>query len=335
MLSTMLPFLRTGIWWIRILDFPRLHIAALSLLTLGLLLYYRKRSRVVHAIMFVVVLLCFLYQSYKVYPYTPLAAQQVRWSEKHLSSGMIKLLITNIKMEGRYVAEYVHVVKRADPDVLCILEPDTWWAEQLRELDAMYPYSVKQPQGNYYGMIFYSRLTVAHAQLDFLVDQDVPSIYAAINLTSGEVIDLYCLHPRPPVPDADTYERDAELLIVGKKVRGTNRASIVTGDLNDVSWSYTTRLFQDISGLLDPRRGRGLYNTYDARLPVFRFPIDHVFHTASFRLVRLDLLPRYGSDHLPVLVVLSYEPEVKGEQAPPAPEQSDKQEAERMIEKGQ
>jgi hypothetical protein len=49
----------------------------------------------------------------------------------------------------------------------------------------------------------------------------------------------------------------------------------------------------------------------------------------------LDLLPRYGSDHLPVLVVLSYEPEVKGEQAPPAPEQSDKQEAERMIEKGQ
>jgi endonuclease/exonuclease/phosphatase (EEP) superfamily protein YafD len=184
-------------------------------------------------------------------------------------------------------------------------------------------------------MILYSRLKVVHSQLNFFVDADVPSIYAALALTSGALIDLYCLHPRPPVPYVDTYERDAELLIVGKKVMGTHRASIVSGDLNDVSWSYTTRLFQEISGLLDPRIGRGLYNTYNARIPVLRFPIDHVFHTASFRLVRLALLPPYGSDHFPVLVVLSYEPEVQGEQTPPAAEQGDKQEAERMIEKGQ
>ena len=62
-----------------------------------------------------------------------------------------------------------------------------------------------------------------------------------------------------------------------------------------------------MSGLLDPRIGRGLFNTFDAGNPIFRFPLDHVFHSSHFRLFRLCRLPKVGSDHFPVLVELNLE----------------------------
>ena len=74
--------------------------------------------------------------------------------------------------------------------------------------------------------------------------------------TPGDVINLHCLHPRPPEPlrNQDATPRDAELVLVGRAI-GDNPAdppTIVTGDLNDVAWSHTTRLF-----LRQEERGAG------------------------------------------------------------------------------
>ena len=103
--------------------------------------------------------------------------------------------------------------------------------------------------------------------------------------SSGTIIDFHGVHPKPP-PLHDTKRCDAELLIVGRQVRSGSRPAIVAGDLNDFAWSDTTRLFQQISGLLDPRIGRGLYSTYNANWPFLRWPIDQVFFENSFTLNR-------------------------------------------------
>ncbi len=61
-----------------------------------------------------------------------------------------------------------------------------------------------------------------------------------------------------------------------------------------------TKYFREISGMLDPRVGRGLFNTFHAGIPLLRWPLDHIFHSADFRLVRLERLPAIKSDHFPV-----------------------------------
>jgi hypothetical protein len=80
--------------------------------------------------------------------------------------------------------------------------------------------------------------------------------------------------PRPPVPPTPSYGRDAELVLIGREIDGASRPAVVAGDLNDVAWSSTTTLFQKISGTLDPRVGRGLYNSFHAKSPLLRFPLD-------------------------------------------------------------
>lgn len=328
-------------WSVRLWDFPRLQIALLA-----------AAAGIVHAAVFArgrPLDWAFLaatgataaWQGYKIFPYTPAAPLQVKGSARQPAPGTprrpsFRLLITNVLMENTQHDRILRVIRQADPDVILAVETDEKWARALRPLRETYPHGVDQPQDNWYGLMLFSRLELVDCKVEFLVQDDIPSVFTQVQLPDGPRVFLRGIHPRPPEPirDQDSTPRDAELVVVGKLIQeAPDQPTVVAGDLNDVAWSASSQLFARLAGLLDPRRGRGFYNSFNANNPLMRWPLDHVFHSHHFRLVAMRRLPNIGSDHFPMMVELSYEPDAPLEQPKPELRESDPEEAEDKIEK--
>lgn len=301
-------------WLVRIFDFPRkqLAVAILGVLT-GFLM--TGPSAAIDRVVMALLAACLVYQCSYILPYTALAPKQVRRASGTPDKAeRIAILTVNVEIDNRDPGRVLELVSETDPDVLLVIETDRWWTEQLSSLHETYAYSLRHPRENAYGMCLYSKYPLFSPHVRFLVEEDIPSIHTRIVLPSGVHLWFHGMHPRPPHPrhDPDTTERDAELLTLARMVQDRDAPTIVTGDLNDVSWSYMTYLFQKISGLLDPRLGRGFYNTFHARYPFIRYPLDHTFHSEHFTLSQLRVLPHVGSDHFPVFAELQYDPEAPG-----------------------
>lgn len=332
-LATALPLIRRDDWWIRWFDFPRLQLIIIGLILLGLQLFWAARMRRPAIFLFSALLIGVAYQAYWIFPYTRFASRQVKSPSGEESAAAIRIVTANVLMHNREIEKYLKVLAEADPDIILTTESDHWWAEQLKALDGSYPYQVKCPLDNTYGMILHSRFPLIEPSVQFLVEPGVPSIHSGIRLPGGHMLRFIGLHPRPPGPteNQESTERDAELIIVGKSVKGSNTPVLVLGDLNDVAWSHTTTLFQKISGLLDPRVGRGMFNSYHADYPFLRFPLDHLFHSAHFKLIDMRRLPQIGSDHFPIYAALSFDPQEDMARKPPEPKPEEMQEARETV----
>ncbi|MBC7390684.1 MAG: endonuclease/exonuclease/phosphatase family protein [Opitutaceae bacterium] len=330
---TLLPFIKTGKWWIRIFDYPRLQIAFFILISLVLNFLYLDLD-VKGIVLNVLLIFSLLYHLSLIVKYTPLYKIQAANVVCENKSNTIKIIEVNVRMKNRNSHLLINLVKKHLPDVLIVTEPDIWWKNELEELKQEYPNILERPLDNTYGLLLYSRFPIKNTEINFLVTDDIPSFFTAVVLPSGLEIDLHCLHPKPPMPGIETYERDTEILLIGKRVKKSGKPSIVVGDLNDVAWSYTSSLFQRYSGLLDPRQGRGLFNTYNVFIPLLRYPLDHFFYSHHFGLIKLERLDSVGSDHYPMMVEICYEGDKNHALDKTKADISDKIEVEEKIQEG-
>lgn len=335
-IATALPLLRVDQWWIRILDFPRGQITIAGIVTLALYLYFWDMHRIHESIVLGLLVLAVGYQIVKMLPYTVLMPRQVLASESTSGQANLRLLVANVLMDNRESEAFLNLVRKYDPDVILTVETDDWWEQALKPLEETYPYTLKNPLDTTYGMLVYSRLEMIDPKIRFVLEANIPSMHMQIVLPSNDRVYMHFVHPDPPNPRyaTETTERDAEVLIIGREVKQRDKPSIIAGDFNDVAWSYTTKLFQKASGLLDPRVGRGMYNTFNAKSPFLRWPLDHVFHTDHFKLVRIERGPAWGSDHFPMFIELSLEPAAEAEQEEPEANQPEVEEVDEKIEDG-
>ena len=325
-------------WWFRGADFPRLQILALGLIAFILMLLWDAPWDWVREAILIGLIAAVAYQLKMVLPYTFVWKKQVKTVTKTelQSERQISLIVSNVLTPNTQYHLLLQQIHQHQPDLILTLESDAHWQQALNVLEDDYPYRVAVPLDNLYGMHLYSRLALKDIEVKFILSDEIPSIHATVILRSGQPVQLYCLHPKPPSPTEakDSTLRDAELLIVGDQIKDLDESCIVMGDLNDVAWSRTTRLFQRISGLLDPRVGRHFVNTFHADYPLLRWSLDHVFHSTDFALVQMQRLAHIGSDHFPVYVVLQTGRVFELAQEELEQTEADEQEAQEAIEDG-
>ncbi|MDX1952305.1 MAG: endonuclease/exonuclease/phosphatase family protein [Verrucomicrobiota bacterium] len=334
-LGTTLPLFHGNRWWLRIFDFPRIQITALGAAFLGYNLARYPHLTRAEKRFAALVGLAVAGQLIQIFPYTPLARKRVLHASDNGPD--IQLLTCNVFQDNRTVDKLKELIDQRDPDLILLTETDQWWLDQLTDLKTRYPHTLLQPLSNYYGMALYSKFKLINPEIRFLIKNDIPSMRCLVEIHPGHHFLFYGVHPEPPgsaKPNGGirgSGPRDAELVVVAKELRNAKHPVIVAGDFNDVAWSHTTRLFQRISRLLDPRIGRGFYNSFNANHHFFRYPLDHLFHSEHFSLVNFERLPHVGSDHFPLCVRLRLTPTAPLKQEPPQPQTNDFQEANKIL----
>ncbi len=331
-LFTLIPLIRHDFWVFRVFEYPRLQKLVLNFSLLVCHAFYFPATTL-QKVVVVILVFNLIYIIYQVFPFTKFGKKQIVSSKSAANDKNITLLIANVYQDNRDSDSYLKLIKKCNSDVLLMVETNSWWEQQINVIGEDYPYQLKIPLENTYGMLFYSRLQLRNGKINYLVKEDIPSIEVEVQLKNGQWVKLYCLHPEPPVPQENprSTERDKEILMVGKSAKDCQLPVIVMGDLNDVAWSYTTELFGKISGLLDPRRGRGFFNSFNAKYFFLRFPLDHIFCSTDFTLSSIKRMESCGSDHFPMCVSLQYNPKVEALNEQPFADESDLELAEEKL----
>ncbi len=345
LMGSLLSLSDSAHWFIRSWDFPRVQIIVTAwMLTTGMWLCWEvatnRNDLLLWSALFITGGLT-AWHGFRIFPYTPIAPKQAVGTRStdssvdHPDAADIRIVISNVEMENDEYELWMKTVREVDPDVLIVLEPDQVWVEAIGSLIDDFPERVIVPQANWYGMMLLSKLPMPKHQVRYLVQDDIPSIDAEVRLPNGQTMRVVAVHPRPPEPirGNDATARDAELTLWGKEFAKETRPAIIGGDLNDVAWSATTRLFLRTSEMLDPRRGRGMFNTFHAKHVWMRYPLDHVFVSPHFTISDVRRLPYIGSDHFPIQIDLRYAPDKQSQHDVLTQKPGDEEKIEEKIER--
>lgn len=335
LLVSFLPKIKHPHWLFRIWDFGKIQLTVIMIVTFIVAFLLKDVSNLFYIVQFFLFSTIF-YHLIVLSKYTPLYPRK-KHQKSAKTSKTIKIISANIYLFNKDYKRFIDLINKNKPDVFLIMESDENWGNAMQILEKEYPFHVKVPQDNTYGMHFYSKFQILKSEVHYFVADDIPSIEAHLKTEDGYEFIFFGVHPPPPSPteEENSKERDGDLLSVAKVVKKIEKPVLVIGDFNNVAWSFSSILFKKESELIDPRIGRGFVSTYHAKYKLLRFPIDLMFHSKEIFIEKLETLEPFGSDHLPVICEFHIDKNNHNQEKEVEKSDSDeKQEADEIIKEG-
>ncbi len=328
----LLPLLPSAHWSIRFFDFVRVQTSVVQLLLISTSFIVWDVFSYQHISVIVLLTVVVAYQLWLILPYTPLFPEHTPIQQFHKQQ--LSIITANVLQTNQAFNTFTDLIKKESPDIFITMESNEAWDQSISKAFPEYTHTVKASLDNFYGMHLYSKIRLETGVVKYLVEKDIPSIHCEIQYASQR-FNLIAIHPAPPSPTENetSKERDAELMLVGKICRASVEATIVCGDLNDVVWSKTTRLFSKMTGYKNPRMGRGLFSSFHTKYWLLRFPLDHLFYSKDLYVSEIKRLARFGSDHFAMYYKVAF-PLIDVDLSHPEITDEEREEIKEIIEEG-
>jgi endonuclease/exonuclease/phosphatase (EEP) superfamily protein YafD len=213
----------------------------------------------------------------------------------------LRVMLSNVLTRNTQSARVIDAVRKANPDVLCIQEFDKEWQDAMHDLAAGYPHTHAIPRPDNFGIALWSKHPILSAETLNLGDATVPAIFAKLDV-GGTPITVLTVHTLPPLMRDYADTRNQQIAAIPAIAHDAGTPFILIGDLNVTMWSPYFTDMEEASGLVNVRRGRGVFPTWPANVAwaPAPCPIDHVLVSQDIRVVDLVRGSFVGSDHFPV-----------------------------------
>jgi endonuclease/exonuclease/phosphatase (EEP) superfamily protein YafD len=208
----------------------------------------------------------------------------------------------NVFKGNQDAAPLMALLDREKPDIVVVLEVTRGYADGLQAAKD-YPYRHVLAQADAFGIAILSRHAIHSAQ-EARNEEGLPIVQVTIGW-NGRSVALSAFHPMPPQSTYYHAARNTRLESLTPAPDDADVPMIVAGDLNATPWSNA------FSGLDERgwRRATGLAPTWPAAWGGWMgIPIDHVLIDRHWTVAGSAVGPDIGSDHLPVLVRLAWNP---------------------------
>lgn len=198
-------------------------------------------------------------------------------------------------------------IKAQDVDILSIQEFMTWEAPDFEEsLCKYFPYSNNVEIGScYVEPLTFSKYPIANSErisehinsVDIVVEDDTVNVISCY-MPSNNISKAKSIADYYHLIDNGYSERKKQVDLLLRFIK--NKSTIILGDLNDVSGSYSLRTLDKL-GFKDVwwYGGNGLGLTY-SKFPIC-FRLDHILYSKEFEVQSVSVPHVYFSDHYPVI----------------------------------
>lgn len=214
-----------------------------------------------------------------------------------------KVLLFNVWHRNGVLDDVREMVAQQNPDIVVFVETTRRIREELRPLEAAYPYRFDCIGTARCDITIFARSRLVSPAVKSTADPERSPLVQVETEIAGCRMKLFATHMTRPFPNRPWWAQRAQAEEIGRDVGAWPGAKLVLGDFNAAPWGYVMRTIAE-RGNVEVLTGAG--GTWPSRLPPqLRIPIDNMLAGPGLSFVSRDVLPKIGSDHLPVVAEIA------------------------------